>query len=339
MIKFNELRVGYADDPACHKYPPKKLIVDVQAITEGKQPGYITDIYIFNQDTFNAVDPCTPSALEKAQYHYSSTSDAVLNAIDWTEFDSATGNKSIPANRFTEHTVLCNKDQLEDFENSYNFVYMPKVVDEVSGTSFTAFKYTKEDPWYTTEDSFSKIAYAKAEDYFDIFENTLGIFENTLGIFGIQGISEARKELQEYLSTAATVNSSVRLQLSADTVQINDWAGVSTDTCSGLDINSDLVFVVVKFGNGSSNALCWGGDYAVGVTTDMCKIYNKLMTYIKEAAKSCVIPKHFIDHFLQFKAFQVAVEAEHYQEAINFYNAFFMKKTVYEEHTTCNCHR
>ena len=73
-------------------------------------------------------------------------------------------------------------------------------------------------------------------------------------------------------------------------------------------------------------------------TIDTCPVYNTMLTQIKEVMyQDCKIPMNFINLFLRYKAFQIAVDTEHYDEAITLYKKYFIGDNP--NYTTCNCNK
>lgn len=99
----------------------------------------------------------------------------------------------------------------------------------------------------------------------------------------------------------------------------------------------NLFFVYIQAsGVPSSDTPCgMDNEYTIGVTLDTCPIYNNILKHIKQLNCECSTPKDLIDSFLQFKALQIAVETEHYQEAINYFNKFFLGKQ--DNNLNCGC--
>lgn len=104
-------------------------------------------------------------------------------------------------------------------------------------------------------------------------------------------------------------------------------------------LNDNLFFVYVKTkGTPSINTPC-GMDniYTLGITLNMCPIYNRIMQSVKDIARDCDIPKNFIDSYLRFKAFEICINTEHYTEAINYYNRFIRGKSIAVTNN-CDCY-
>ena len=104
-------------------------------------------------------------------------------------------------------------------------------------------------------------------------------------------------------------------------------------------LNDNLFFVYVKTkGIPTTNTPC-GMDniYTLGITLNMCPIYNSIMQSVKEVTKDCSIPKNFIDSYLRFKAFEMCINTEHYIEAVNYYNRFIKGKST-PVTSNCDCY-
>lgn len=107
-----------------------------------------------------------------------------------------------------------------------------------------------------------------------------------------------------------------------------------------ISLNKTLFFVYIKVtGTPSIDTPC-GEDnvYTLGVTFDCCGLYNSFMNYIREINETCVVPRHFIDTFLKFKALEVSINTAHYPQAIKYYNKFIKDlNTPITTYKTCNC--
>lgn len=105
-----------------------------------------------------------------------------------------------------------------------------------------------------------------------------------------------------------------------------------------ISLNDNLFFVYIKTRGVPSPDTPCGGDqtYTLGVVFNTCNIYNYMMQSIRDTLKECAIPKHFIDSYLRYKAFIVAINTEHYAEAIKFYNKFF-KNIPSTTNIGCGC--
>lgn len=61
--------------------------------------------------------------------------------------------------------------------------------------------------------------------------------------------------------------------------------------------------------------------------TNLYPIYQQAMSYIKELASNCSIPKDFIDYILRLKGVDLSLKTGNYTDAIKYYNKFFNGKT------------
>lgn len=104
-------------------------------------------------------------------------------------------------------------------------------------------------------------------------------------------------------------------------------------------LNDNLFFVYVKTkGTPSIDTPCGMDDiYTLGITLNVCSIYNNIMQSVKEVANNCSIPKNFIDSYLRFKAFELCINTGHYTEAVNYYNRFIKGKST-PVTNNCDCY-
>lgn len=110
---------------------------------------------------------------------------------------------------------------------------------------------------------------------------------------------------------------------------------------STLTFKDNLLFVYVKTnGTPASDTPCgMDEEITLGVTLYHYPIYNAMMNSIKELEKNCEVPKNFINSILRFKAFELAIDTEHYNQAIIYYNKFIKNinlNTVISN--KCNCY-
>lgn len=56
-------------------------------------------------------------------------------------------------------------------------------------------------------------------------------------------------------------------------------------------------------------------------------LYNLGMSYIRELADNCSMPKNFIDYILRFKAFELSLKTGNYTLAIEYWEKFLKNKT------------
>lgn len=110
---------------------------------------------------------------------------------------------------------------------------------------------------------------------------------------------------------------------------------------STLTFKDNLLFVYVKTnGTPASDTPCgMDEETTLGVTLYHYPIYNAMMNSIKELEKNCEVPKNFINSILRFKAFELAIDTEHYNQAIIYYTKFIKNinlNTVISN--KCNCY-
>lgn len=110
-----------------------------------------------------------------------------------------------------------------------------------------------------------------------------------------------------------------------------------------LSSKNNLFFVYIGTkGTPTADTPCGLDDSTtLGVTFWEMPLYDAFMNNINSLEKTCEVPKNFIDVLLKFKAFEVAVNTEHYNQAIKYYNKFI--KPINSNNTTinnkfCNCY-
>ena len=110
---------------------------------------------------------------------------------------------------------------------------------------------------------------------------------------------------------------------------------------STLTFKDNLLFVYVKTnGTPASDTPCgMDEETTLGVTLYHYPIYNAMMNSIKELEKNCEVPKNFINSMLRFKAFELAIDTEHYNQAIIYYNKFIKNINLNTVTSNkCNCY-
>ena len=130
-------------------------------------------------------------------------------------------------------------------------------------------------------------------------------------------------------------------KLVAVTTPIKSYRIEVTKNDSTLTFKDNLLFVYVKTnGTPASDTPCgMDEETTLGVTLYHYPIYNAMMNSIKELEKNCEVPKNFINSILRFKAFELAIDTEHYNQAIIYYNKFIKNinlNTVISN--KCNCY-
>lgn len=114
---------------------------------------------------------------------------------------------------------------------------------------------------------------------------------------------------------------------------------VATDL-KNVDMSKTMFFVWAQ-GDGVVNPMVvpcgFDNEYSLGVTFDLCPIYNETMQYIKEVENECELPKGFINMILQHKAIQYSINSGHYLQAVNYYNKFYKDLSVVTT-KPCGCH-
>jgi hypothetical protein len=64
----------------------------------------------------------------------------------------------------------------------------------------------------------------------------------------------------------------------------------------------------------------------MSTVTNIYNFYQQSMSYIKELANNCTMPKNFANYFLKLKGLELAIKTGNYAEAINLYKRFFEGK-------------
>lgn len=108
-----------------------------------------------------------------------------------------------------------------------------------------------------------------------------------------------------------------------------------------LTFKDNLLFVYVQTEGAPALDTPCGMDEetTLGVTLYHYPIYNSIMNSIKELEKDCEVPKSFIDNMLRFKAFELALNTEHYNQAIIYYNKFIKNANLGTVTSNkCNCY-
>lgn len=105
-------------------------------------------------------------------------------------------------------------------------------------------------------------------------------------------------------------------------------------------LNDNLFFVYIRTKGAPSIDTPCGMDNSITLGTVLNKypIYSDIMQYVKEVNADCIIPKHFIDKYLRFKAFEISIITDHYTEAIKYYNKFIKNIDNTATNLNCGCH-
>ena len=130
-------------------------------------------------------------------------------------------------------------------------------------------------------------------------------------------------------------------KLVAATTPIKSYRIEVTKNDSTLTFKDNLLFVYVKTnGTPASDTPCgMDEETTLGVTLYHYPIYNAMMNSIKELEKNCEVPKNFINSILRFKAFELAIDTEHYNQAIIYYNKFIKNINLNTVTSNkCNCY-
>ena len=130
-------------------------------------------------------------------------------------------------------------------------------------------------------------------------------------------------------------------KLVAVTTPIKSYRIEVTKNDSTLTFKDNLLFVYVKTNGAPASDTPCGMDEetTLGVTLYHYPIYNAMMNSIKELEKNCEVPKNFINSILRFKAFELAIDTEHYNQAIIYYNKFIKNINLNTVTSNkCNCY-
>ena len=130
-------------------------------------------------------------------------------------------------------------------------------------------------------------------------------------------------------------------KLVAVTTPIKSYRIEVTKNDSTFTFKDNLLFVYVKTnGTPASDTPCgMDEETTLGVTLYHYPIYNAMMNSIKELEKNCEVPKNFINSILRFKAFELAIDTEHYNQAIIYYNKFIKNINLNTVTSNkCNCY-
>ena len=130
-------------------------------------------------------------------------------------------------------------------------------------------------------------------------------------------------------------------KLVAVTTPIKSYRIEVTKNDSTLTFKDNLLFVYVKTNGAPASDTPCGMDEetTLGVTLYHYPIYNAMMNSIKELEKNCEVPKNFINSILRFKAFELAIDTEHYNQAIIYYNKFIKNVNLNTVTSNkCNCY-
>ena len=146
-----------------------------------------------------------------------------------------------------------------------------------------------------------------------------------------------------YLSKKLTtgVHKYEKGKLVAVTTPIKSYRIEINKNDSTLTFKDNLLFVYVKTnGTPALDTPCgMDEETTLGVTLYHYPIYNAMMNSIKELEKNCEVPKNFINSILRFKAFELAIDTEHYNQAIIYYNKFIKNINLNTVTSNkCNCY-
>lgn len=113
----------------------------------------------------------------------------------------------------------------------------------------------------------------------------------------------------------------------------------SKDIGVSLDNNMFFVYIVTKGAPTMDTPCGMDNINTMGIVYNVRPMYNLGMSYIKELADNCSIPKNFIDYILRFKAFELSLRTGNYTLAIEYWKRFFKNKTSsISKPKGCGCH-
>lgn len=103
-------------------------------------------------------------------------------------------------------------------------------------------------------------------------------------------------------------------------------------------IGNNLFFIwVVTKGTPTEDTPCgMKNSVTLGVVYDKLPIYNMSMKYIN-SLEGCDISKEFMDFIFRKKAFETCLEVGNYNQAIKYWNKFFIEIKE-PQIINCNCH-
>lgn len=98
-----------------------------------------------------------------------------------------------------------------------------------------------------------------------------------------------------------------------------------------------FVYVTVK-GTPAANTPCGLDEPTIlAVCVDSYRIYRKGIEYIQETYNNCVVPKHFIDFILRYKAFEMCLKTRDFPLAITYWKGFW--RTITKSGSSkCTCY-
>lgn len=120
---------------------------------------------------------------------------------------------------------------------------------------------------------------------------------------------------QKEVSLVLTVNDFVR-----------SWeTAVDNMNFKPCDMSKTLFFVYIKCKGAVGVCVPCRLDelVTVGVTFDEKLLYQKVMSFVKDLGNLCKVPVGFADFILLWNAFKACIEADHYVQAIKYWNMLF----------------
>lgn len=109
-----------------------------------------------------------------------------------------------------------------------------------------------------------------------------------------------------------------------------------------MDIGSDLMFIRIKLSvddDFEGQLPCDSETTFILATFNVKNIYDRYVQHIKEINTCCDTPKAFIDFFLRYEAFKVAVITGNYTSAIKMYRYILGKDRKSNNIKSCGCGR
>lgn len=108
------------------------------------------------------------------------------------------------------------------------------------------------------------------------------------------------------------------------------------------DFNNNILFIYIKTkGYPKPDCPCgMDNEWHLCAAWNYKPIYDTLMSYIKELADTCSIPKNFIDILLKLKAIQLALKSGHFTQAIELWQRWEIGSTfkLVSSKRKCGCH-
>lgn len=103
-------------------------------------------------------------------------------------------------------------------------------------------------------------------------------------------------------------------------------------------VNGKMLFIyaVAKGTPGPTTPCGQDINTTVKVAADYCSFYSRMMPYVRQVARTCDVPRDFIDSYLQFDVIRLAVITRNYSMACTFWNKFYSSVDPYVT-PKCGC--